>query len=420
MRCGEPIWHTRSTWPMSMPSSSDAVATSAFSSPRFSRCSASRRRSFARLPWCAATASSPRRSDRCRARRSTILRVLTNTSVVRCPAIERGQAIVVLLPHFVRHHRLERRSRQLEREVGGAAMALVDDDAVGAPVGADVRRPDQEARDVVDRPLRRREADPLHRMRADVREPLERERQVRAAPRADHGVDLVDDHRPHVPQAIAAALGGQHQVERLRSRHQDVRRLADHRRALGRGRVAGADRRGDPRAVEAQLGRQPLDGGARLGEVLVDVAAQRLQRRDIDDAHLVRQRTGQAFLQQVVEGDEERRQRLAGSGRRGDQGVPAVADRGPAARLPRRGRADLVREPALDDGMKRRQRRARPRPRFVRGHHGLCGGPHTARPGSSLDQMPEYQDHPFRMLPLAPPSSNLSVTTIRWTNFKLL
>ena len=38
MRCGEPIWHTRSTWPMSMPSSSDAVATSAFSSPRFSRC----------------------------------------------------------------------------------------------------------------------------------------------------------------------------------------------------------------------------------------------------------------------------------------------------------------------------------------------------------------------------------------------
>ena len=40
---------------MSMPSSSDAVATSAFSSPRFRRCSASKRRSFARLPWWAAT-----------------------------------------------------------------------------------------------------------------------------------------------------------------------------------------------------------------------------------------------------------------------------------------------------------------------------------------------------------------------------
>ena len=43
MRCGEPIWQTRSTWPMSMPSSSDAVATSAFSAPVFSRCSASSR-----------------------------------------------------------------------------------------------------------------------------------------------------------------------------------------------------------------------------------------------------------------------------------------------------------------------------------------------------------------------------------------
>ena len=50
MRCGEPIWQTRSTWPMSMPSSSEAVATSAFSWPFFSRDSASRRFSFDRLP----------------------------------------------------------------------------------------------------------------------------------------------------------------------------------------------------------------------------------------------------------------------------------------------------------------------------------------------------------------------------------
>jgi len=47
---GEPIWHTRSTVPMSMPNSSDAVATTARSSPRFSRCSASRRNRRDRLP----------------------------------------------------------------------------------------------------------------------------------------------------------------------------------------------------------------------------------------------------------------------------------------------------------------------------------------------------------------------------------
>ena len=50
IRCGDPIWQTRSTWPMSMPSSSDAVATSACSRPVFSRVSASSRFSFERLP----------------------------------------------------------------------------------------------------------------------------------------------------------------------------------------------------------------------------------------------------------------------------------------------------------------------------------------------------------------------------------
>ena len=55
-----PTWITRSTSPMSMPSSSEAVATSARSWPALSRCSASSRRSRERLPWWLVTASSPR------------------------------------------------------------------------------------------------------------------------------------------------------------------------------------------------------------------------------------------------------------------------------------------------------------------------------------------------------------------------
>ena len=47
---GDPIWQTRSTEPMSMPSSSDAVATTARSSPFFSRASASSRSARERLP----------------------------------------------------------------------------------------------------------------------------------------------------------------------------------------------------------------------------------------------------------------------------------------------------------------------------------------------------------------------------------
>jgi hypothetical protein len=81
---GEPTWHTSSTGPTSMPSSSEAVATRALSSPARRRASTRWRRSLERLPWWAETASGPRRWPRRWARRSDIRRVFTNTSVVRC------------------------------------------------------------------------------------------------------------------------------------------------------------------------------------------------------------------------------------------------------------------------------------------------------------------------------------------------
>ena len=93
---------------MSMPSSSDAVATRAFSAPVFSRCSASSRVSFDRLPWCAVTAvvAEP-------------LGQMASQAFGHAPGVhedqrrgvfldQRCEPIVVLLPHFVRHHRIER------------------------------------------------------------------------------------------------------------------------------------------------------------------------------------------------------------------------------------------------------------------------------------------------------------------------
>ena len=50
---GEPSWTTRSIAPMSMPSSSEPVATSTGSSPDLSRSSTTRRRSRDSAPWCA-------------------------------------------------------------------------------------------------------------------------------------------------------------------------------------------------------------------------------------------------------------------------------------------------------------------------------------------------------------------------------
>ncbi len=50
MARGDPIWQTSSTGPTSMPSSKDAVATSARRSPARSRVSTMRRRAAERLP----------------------------------------------------------------------------------------------------------------------------------------------------------------------------------------------------------------------------------------------------------------------------------------------------------------------------------------------------------------------------------
>ena len=66
---------------------SDAVATSARRRPSFSRLSASSRRSRERLLWWHVTSSSPSVSLSRAETRSASLRVLTNTSVVRCSRI---------------------------------------------------------------------------------------------------------------------------------------------------------------------------------------------------------------------------------------------------------------------------------------------------------------------------------------------
>src|SRR5579884_1376935 len=61
---GEPIWQTRSTVPISIPNSSEAVATSTRNSPALSFFSAASRSLRERLPWCAPTASAPRISPK--------------------------------------------------------------------------------------------------------------------------------------------------------------------------------------------------------------------------------------------------------------------------------------------------------------------------------------------------------------------
>src|SRR5664280_1902753 len=66
---------------------------------------------------------------------------------------------------------------------------------------------------------------------------------------ADERVNLVDDDRRDRPENLPAALARQEEIERLRRRHEDVRRPARHRRALSRERVARAGRGRDERVA---------------------------------------------------------------------------------------------------------------------------------------------------------------------------
>ena len=266
-----------------------------------------------------------------------------------------GQALVDLRPHLVRHHRFHGRGRHLDGEVHGAPVAFVDDGAAGlaGEPGCGIRRmgrpvsrfriraparvpplaPQQKARDLADRLLGGRQPDALQRPARHVPEALQTERQVRSPARIDHGMDLVHDHRAHGAEHRPAALGGQEQVERLRGGDQDVRGRAQHRSAARRGRVPGAHRGTDADGGQPRLHGPLADGGERLLEVLVDVGAERLEGRDVEDPHFVLKTMLEPLAQQLVDGVQEGGQRLPGPGRGGEQGVPAFADGGPGALL---------------------------------------------------------------------------------------
>ena len=141
----------------------------------------------------------------------------------------------------------------LDPHVERLAQAGVHDRAVAAATR-------EEPPDLLERALGGRQPDPLDRAPRLALQPLQGERQVRAALRLRHGVDLVDD-RPLDAVEQLPGPGGEHQVERLRRGDQDIRRLAKHRLALPLRGVARPDR-------DRDVAADPLQ---RRAEVALDV-----------------------------------------------------------------------------------------------------------------------------------------------------
>ena len=125
-----PSWQTRSTEPMSMPSSSEAVATSAFEFAAL--------QSVFRIEAQLRRKTSVMRRHRVRAEQFAQMMRHAFGHSARVDEDQSGpvrlnqlrEAVINFLPDFVRHHGFQRRLRKFDRQVQFAAMTDVDDCAI--------------------------------------------------------------------------------------------------------------------------------------------------------------------------------------------------------------------------------------------------------------------------------------------------
>ena len=256
------------------------------------------------------------------------------------PRYQIGETVVDLAPHLVRHDGRERALRQHEAQVPGTPVAHVHD--VARALAAEI------AGDLIDGPLGGREPDAPQSLTCQGIETRQAEREVGAALGRGHRMDLVHDHRVGGLEHRPPARTGQQDIEGFRGRDQDVRRRAAHAQALGRGGVAGAHPRPDRDVARPQPLELAGDPRKRRFEVAMDVVAERLERRDVDDRRRVGEPSTLGLAHQSIDDGEKGRERLARTRRGRDEGVPAFQDRGPGLYLAGRRRREPAGEPVPD------------------------------------------------------------------------
>jgi hypothetical protein len=217
----------------------------------------------------------------------------------------------------------------------------------------------EEARDLLERALRRREAHALEGRRIGPAlatqglEPLEREEEVRAALARQDGVDLVDDHGVHVDERLAR-VGREDEEERLGRRDEDVGRVLGLPHALLGLRVTRADRDVERARRDAEASRAALDAGERGAEVALHVHREGLERREVEDLAPSRVFTRALGEERTIDRGEEGRERLARSRRREQQRALAEENGRPRAGLRLRGRLEGLGEPRARRFVERR------------------------------------------------------------------
>ncbi len=335
MRCmpratlrGLSTWITRSTAPMSMPSSRLLVATSAGSSPALSCSSIRTRCSRARLPWWARATSSSASSFSRRARRSARRRLLTKISVERC-AFTSSSSSGYIAGQIERVRASPSTSSATSGSSGGAPVPSSRMSSTGtitrrssslaAPASTIVtgrgrpssswpprkRAISDSGRWVADRPMRC-SVPPSSATSRSSRSRLRARWVPRLVPATAWISSTITERTPARTSRPREVSSRKRLSGVVMSTSGGVRSIA---LAVALGRVAGAD-------GHRHLGRhdsRPLggrgDAGQRPAQVALDVVVQRLQGGEVE--HPAGRPALQAARHQPVQGPEEGGERLA-------------------------------------------------------------------------------------------------------------
>ena len=196
-------------------------------------------------------------------------------------ADQRGDALVNLIPHFVRGDGAKLAPGNLDSEVHGPAMTDLHHDGIRPAIAC------QEVRDRFYGLLRSREADANHGLRRESREAFERESQVRAALVVGNRVDLIDDYSLDRLEYFPALRRREQNVEGLGRCDQNVRRALQHPAPLVHQRVAGAHGGADFRHEKPALARQLQNLAQRRFEIFLNVVPESFQRGNVKNFRLV-------------------------------------------------------------------------------------------------------------------------------------
>ncbi len=129
-------------------------------------------------------------------------------------------------------------------------------------------------------------------------------------------VDFVHDHRFDITQDCPALFGRKQNVERFGRGHQNMRRPHQHLAALVHQRIASANANADFGHQQPALGGSLKNFAERDLEILLDIVAQGLKRRDVKHFGGVLQFSSKSFTNQPVDASEKGGQGLARAGGR--------------------------------------------------------------------------------------------------------